>query len=363
MAHQDKIIQAARREFVCARIGQMNGVDIARFEFDYDTTWTGFFLDADLNIYSRYGGRDSREADARMSRESLLATMADVLQTHRRIQATPEARRQSVRIEETHPAPIRPEFPEDMPLLKANHEGCLHCHQVQEYRLLQSYQDGNFDRKQLFGYPLPENLGIRLSIKNGRILQSVDPNSKAETAGLRSGDEVLRVNGIPIRSEYDIRWALHKAPNEMPLLFYVRRFNADLGELKEISLTPSGAWRQSDLGWRKSLRSVPFPIGILGYSLDSDGLREHQFPENTSAVKVISIRGDGLGTNLRLQKGDLIYGVGTRGDYRTFDQFKSRILEEYLPGDQVELQVLRAGRKMKLAGKLPSWYTEETTVP
>ena len=35
----------------------MNHVDLARFEFDYDTTWTSFFLDADLNVYSRYGGR------------------------------------------------------------------------------------------------------------------------------------------------------------------------------------------------------------------------------------------------------------------------------------------------------------------
>src|SRR5262245_65884185 len=62
----------------------MNGVDLARFEFDYDTTWQGFFLDADLNSYSRYGGRDETSADGRQSKESLLTTMREVLEVHQR---------------------------------------------------------------------------------------------------------------------------------------------------------------------------------------------------------------------------------------------------------------------------------------
>src|SRR5689334_10661442 len=65
----------------------MNGVDLARFEFDYDTTWQAFFLDRDLNIYSRYGGRDEKSADGRQSKESLLVTIREVLDVHARRQA------------------------------------------------------------------------------------------------------------------------------------------------------------------------------------------------------------------------------------------------------------------------------------
>ena len=64
----------------------MNGIDLTRFEFDYDTTWQAFFLDADLNVYSRYGGRDEDSADGRHSRESLITTMREVLEVHERPQ-------------------------------------------------------------------------------------------------------------------------------------------------------------------------------------------------------------------------------------------------------------------------------------
>ena len=62
-----------REQFVCVRITQMNGVNLRRFDFDYDVTWNGFFLDEDLNVYSRYGGRDDGEPEDRLSKASLLA--------------------------------------------------------------------------------------------------------------------------------------------------------------------------------------------------------------------------------------------------------------------------------------------------
>src|SRR5436190_12921809 len=126
----------------------MNGVDLSRFEFDYDTTWTAFFLDADLNIYSRYGGRDGGAPDGRHSKESLMQTMDEVLAVHERQRRAPDPRN-------VHPAPPKRSTPEEIPLLGANHRGCVHCHQVQEYRLLQAHRDKTFTTAQLFGFPLP----------------------------------------------------------------------------------------------------------------------------------------------------------------------------------------------------------------
>ena len=341
----------------------MNHVDLARFEFDYDTTWTSFFLDADLNIYSRYGGRDERIADARMSRESLLHTMSEVLQVHAKLRRTPAVDLPRILREETHPVSAKPTSPEDIPLLKENHQGCVHCHQIQEYRLLQSYQDGKFERRMLFGYPLPERLGLQLNRKSGQQVERLVPDSAATAAGLKPEDIIRRVNGIPIRSEYDIRWALHRAEGDQPVSIIVDRPTQDTKSSVELTVTPRGPWRQSDLGWRKSLRSVPLQLGFLGYSLGRDAVQQLGFPEGKSLVKVISLRPPGLGKNLQLQKGDLITAVGGQTRFQTFEQFKSKVLELYQPGDAVEMEVLRDGKFLKLKGTMPDWFTEETSVP
>lgn len=342
----------------------MNHVDLARFEFDYDTTWTSFFLDADLNVYSRYGGRDGRVADARMSRESLLHTMAEVLKTHARLRRTPPAELVQALREETHPVPDKAETPEDIPLLKGNHEGCVHCHQVQEYRLLQDYQDGKFERRMMFGYPLPERLGMQLTKSEGHRVEKLTADSVAEKAGLQPRDVIRKVNGIPIRSEYDIRWALHRAEDSRPICVIVDRpMDGGAERSVEVSLQPIGPWRQSDLGWRKSLRSVPLQLGFLGYSLGRDALQKMGYAETKSMVKVIALRPPGLGQNLNIQRGDFITSVGGQTGFRTFEQFKSKLLELYQPGDTVELEVLREGKPVILKGEFPPWFTEDTSVP
>src|SRR5262245_50718631 len=197
----------------------MNRVDLARFEFDYDTTWHGFFLDADLNIYSRYGGRDEASADGRQSKESLLTTMGEVLEVHQRRQARADRRtssqdndRRSVRSAPTeipsptrgggehlqrgrldfgfHPPPGNGTTPADIPCLKRAHQGCVHCHQVREFRLLQDFHDGKFQREQLFVYPLPENIGLNFDRDHGHRIKEVLPDSPAAMAGLAVGDIV-----------------------------------------------------------------------------------------------------------------------------------------------------------------------------
>lgn len=342
----------------------MNHVDLARFEFDYDTTWTSFFLDADLHIYSRYGGRDARVADARMSRESLLHTMSEVLRTHATLRRTPPAELVQALREETHPVPDRAETPEDIPLLNDNHQGCVHCHQVQEYRLLQAYQDGKFDRRMVFGYPLPERLGMQLTKAEGHRIEKLTPDSAAEKAGLRPGDLIRKINGIPIRSEYDIRWALHRADDLRPICINVARPGDKTAEQSvEVTLQPAGFWQQSDLGWRKSLRSVPLQLGFMGYSLSRDAVQQMGYPDKISMVKVISLRPPGLAKNLNLLKGDFITSVGGHTGFRTFEQFKSKVLELYQPGDTVEIEVLRDGKTLTLKGEFPPWFTEETSVP
>lgn len=344
----------------------MNGVDLARFEFDYDTTWQAFFLDADLDVYSRYGGRDESSADGRLSKESLLTTMGEVLEVHSR-RSAPAGRSNR----DLHPRTAQATTPEDIPLLKAGHQGCVHCHQVQEYRLLQAFRDRDFKREQLFGFPLPESIGIRFDRAHGHKIAEIIPDSPAATAGLADGDVVTRIGVVPVRSEQDLRWALHRMPEtEKPQVTVLRAgSSAASGRTVVTTLSPGKNWRQTELGWRKSLRSVPLPLGFLGYPLGAEERRTAKFPLDRLAIRVVSIRADattgarGLAGNLGLEKSDLIVSLAGREEARTLDEFKSDLLRLFSPGDSVRLVVLRGDKRIELEGAFPDWHTTDTSVP
>jgi hypothetical protein len=350
----------------------MNGVDLARFEFDYDATWHAFFLDADLNMYSRYGGRDEGSADGRQSVASLLTTMREVLEVHERRRArVPTAAPAAGDCggapgdADFHPPPGKHTTPEDIPLLRTSHRGCVHCHQVAEYRLLQDFHKKTFQPEQLFGFPLPENVGIRFDRAHGHRIEKVIAGSAAAEAGLQAGDVVTRVSDVPVHSEQDVRWALHRTPDgNQPTVTAARPGNDGAPATTlcmKLNLGPK--WRETELGWRKSLRSVPLPMGFLAYALGREERRDLNFPEDCLAIKVVSIRSGGLAASLRLEKGDFITALEDRRTSRSFEDFKSDLLRRYRPGDIVHVTVLRNGRDVDLEGPFPEWHTTDTSVP
>lgn len=339
----------------------MNGVDIGRFEFDYDTTWAAFFLDADLNVYSRYGGRDGDSAEGRMSIESLAVTMGEVLEVHDR--RTGDA---ANRAANWQPVPRESTTPEAIPLLAQSHQGCVHCHQVKEYRLLQAIHDKRFRRDLLFGFPLPENIGLRFDRAHGHRIESLDGALAIAQSGLKAGDVITRVGDVPVHSEMDVRWALDRHDDRGPLEITAQRPEAGQSNRVrsiEVSIELTGEWRQTDLSWRKSLRSVPLPLGFLGYALGREELANADLPMDALAIRVVSIRGSGLAESIGLQKGDIIISLADRSESRTFDQFKSDLLRAHVPSECVKLKVLRKGHVQALEGLFPDWFTSEIAVP
>ncbi len=354
-----------RRKFVCVRITRMNGIDISRFDFDFDCTWSGFFVDPDLNVYSRYGGRDHGEPEDRMTVDSLLVTMQVVLATHAtRVKGT-------VDLSRFHPAPKKATRPEDTPLLKQNHQGCVHCHQVREYQFLQSSHDGNFNREKLFAWPLPENVGIKFLPEHGFKVKEVKARSAAAKAGIKPGDIVKKVDDVWIRSEMDFRWALKRTKGDLAKLILFRSTQANAaskvsfssGTTVHATLPLDGDWRVHELGWRKSLRSVPFNFGFRGYVLTPSQRRSEGFRSSQLAIRITSIRGGGLAKNVGLMKKDVVIGVGSQFSDRRFDEFRSDLLTTYKPGETVKLTVMREGKRVQLKGTFPGWHTDEVSVP
>ena len=345
----------------------MNRVDIARFEFDYDTTWAAFFADSKLRIYSRYGGRDEHEPESRLSKASLLQTMREVLNAHNssRSESTGGAKAVPPAQPIWHPEPKTSTTPLDIPLLKKSHQGCVHCHQIREYSLLQAYHDKRFQRELLFTFPLPESLGIEIDRTHGHRVLRVRDGSPAAAAKLVAGDTVLRCADVPIRSDLDLRWALHRLPqsSEQVTLFVERQSGGSTDRTVEVQLSLPTGWRQSELNWRKSSRSVPSDWGFRAAALAKFERREAGLPETGLAIRVLSIKPRGLAQALGLQKGDVITALADDSRERTLDRLRSDMLRRFEPGDEVQMTVRRGEKSLQLSGKFPAWFTEETTVP
>jgi serine protease Do len=222
---------------VCVRLVRMNDVDLALFQFDYDLTWMGFFLDANNRIYSRYGGRDAQSDEGRLSIDGLKVTMRRVLDLHRQAQRT----------KTEPPAPHKPKLPRD--LFPVQENSCLHCHQVWEGLRNRQRKEGTFDPASLYVYPLPENIGLELDVHAGNRVVKVLPDSPASRAKLQPGDELRRIAGEDILAQGDVLWALHNAPAKGPLPIEWMRKEQSLTAVLEL---PSG-WRKTDLSWRQSM--------------------------------------------------------------------------------------------------------------
>ncbi len=340
----------------------MNRVDIARFEFDFDTTWAAFFTDSKLRIYSRYGGRDEHEPASRMTKASLLQTMRESLAAHKAAAQSTDGAASLY-----HPEPKSSTTPLDIPLLRRSHQGCVHCHQIREYSLLQAYHDGRFSREMLFSFPLPEAIGLEIDFQHGHRVARVQDGSPAAVS-LRPGDVVTRCEDVPIRSELDLRWALSRLPASRDRVkLQIERPQAEVNgktvapHVVELSLPAN--WRQAELSWRKSARSLPVDWGFRGAALAKFERRDAGLPETGLAILILSIKPRGLVAALGLQKGDVITALEQDSRERSLDRLRSDILRRYAPGDEIRLTVRRGSESLDLAGKFPNWFTAETSVP
>src|SRR5687768_3475777 len=94
-------------QYVCVRIPRMDKVDIGLFEHDRYNTLYFYILNADEQIYMRYGGRDSASQDTFVSLPSLELALKKGLELHQDYVAG--------KIPKT-PRP-KPMFPKDIPVL------------------------------------------------------------------------------------------------------------------------------------------------------------------------------------------------------------------------------------------------------
>src|SRR5690606_10775738 len=135
-----------------------------------------FALNADEQIYLRYGGRDSTGVNSHLDLDSLVVALEKGLELHEKYQAGEIPKKPK-------PAPV---YPEDFSLLVERTSGagrCVECHLVADYRNQHRELDGTLDkRKHLYRSPDVRTIGIDLDIPKGLVV--ADAREQAAAAGM-----------------------------------------------------------------------------------------------------------------------------------------------------------------------------------
>jgi hypothetical protein len=306
--------------------------DLNLFEFDYDLTLMVFFLNAEGQVYARFGGRDAESPDRRQSLEGLHYTMESVLRMHDDEQKV-FARR----------AEKAPKFVSDA-LSVPRFGRCLHCHRVKEILNNDLKKKGKWSPEMIWRFPLPENLGFDLEIDRGNVIKDIRDKTPASASGLRAGDVLQLLNGVPVHSFGDAQFALDIAPSSGSSEVVYRR--GDQVHKNRLSL-PEG-WRKTDLTWRPSMQQLVPSARLSGRDLTEEEKKARGLAARQLAFRQkepVSSQAEAAG----IRAGDIILGVDDRPflDMDVYD-FLRYVQHHYLVGDRLTVNILRDDKRMNV---------------
>jgi membrane-associated protease RseP (regulator of RpoE activity) len=318
-------------DFIRVRLVRITGVDLNLFDFDYDLTWAAFFLSPGEKVYGRYGGRDAKSADARISVAGLRYAMKAALEAHRAAKDAP-------------PRPAgAPLLAEEYPAAKKAGRGCIHCHQVNEFRRTELKSAGKWNPETRWVFPLPENAGITLEVDEGNKVRAVKPGSPAAAAGLAPGDFLRDLNGIAVASFADAQYALQRAPAHGPVTVSWLRG----GKAMTCTLDLPAGWRTTNLTWRPSMLDLLPALAIYGDDLSAAEKQALGLPEKRLAFRQQDpVPKDAQAAGL--QAGDVVLGIDGLALEMTVEQFLGYVRQNYLVGDRITLNVVRGGKRIDL---------------
>jgi serine protease Do len=350
----DPAIASLLGEFIRVRLTGTNGLDLKTFQYDTDQSFAIFFLNADKIVYGRFGTRSHRtEWVTDVSVEGMARAMEGALALHARY---PANRGQLVGKSNQ---PTEFATPEEFPKLnkkpgRLNWEGkdfakgvvknCIHCHEISEARLELHWQNRRpIPETLLYPYPHPKSIGLVLDPKHRvRVIETQD-DSPAKLAGLRPGDDILRMNGQPLISMADVQWVLHHlSPEGARVDLQLRR----AGQLTTASLTLGPGWRRlDDTSWRTGhwilRRSMLGGMKLKGLRSQPDD------PTGTTASLKVEYVGTwgpfGVANRAGVQTDDLIVSVDGRDDFQRESEVFEYINQNKRAGEHVELVLLRNG--------------------
>lgn len=318
-------------QYVCARITTMTGVNIAHFDRDWHNSLYYFIINADEEIYLRYGGRDEESATTYLNFESLELALEIGLDEHRRRSEDSEA---------VVKGPEKELVPSDYKLLKTNviETGrCTECHLIADYSMQEKDLAGLLEPiTDLYRSPDIKKLGLHLDIPKGLLLEST--SGAAAEVGFQAGDTIIAFNGKRVLTFGDLQYQYDKVPrpNSTEVTLTVDRDGTEV----EATIDLPFEWWKTGLEFR---HWTPQPrLFFESTPLTRAEKAERNYPEDGFAARVDKIDIEAILSGYHgLEIGDIVLAVNrTAVDPLTTD-LEDHFVLHYPPGSEVELTVLR----------------------
>ena len=346
-------------QFVCVRVINANGLDLQRFQFDYDLSLSTLFFNGDGTVYGRFGSWTHQKDSADRSTAGFRAALEAVLELHRGYPANQAA----LAGKQGGPAPFQ--VPVEIPALAAKYEreldwegkvvqSCVHCHMVGD-AFRSHYRDRGLPipLDLIYPMPMPETIGLSLATDSRARVAAVAPGSMAAAAGFAAGDELLSIGGQPPVAVADVAWALHRAPDAGTLEAVVSR----AGSQQRLTILLPDGWRtKSDI----SRRAGTWPMrAMAGGGLKLEDLSDEERQKRGLKPDQLALLAVGVGQYGKhaaakrngFQKDDVIVEVDGLTERLTESEFIGTLLRKHPKPAQLPAVVLRGGQRVEL--KLP----------
>ncbi len=328
-------------KYVLVRLTRIETLDIGHYEFDPQVTTYFFVMNADEQIYLRYGGRDDASGDTYLNLKSLEIALERGLEQHKLFEDGKLAAPKRA------PAKFVKDYAEirDGPIKNNN---CVHCHAIGQGQTGDLIRAGKLDKKKdLWVYPDIKRMGITLDVEKGLVVK--DSAGAAKKGGLAKKDEITHLNGTQVLTFGDLQHLLNKVPAEATELeLTVKRKEESAG----VKIALDKLWRVTEIERRATTqRAEPFPE-FWGKPLTEDDRRKLGLKPKGFAVKVSKFWVKTNAQAAGLQVDDVLYAVdGVEEDEYT-DNAGLYVKLNKSAGDTIKVGVLRGSKKIEVSFKL-----------
>ena len=323
-------------QYVCIRVPRMDDVDIALFERDWTNTLYYFLLNADEQIYMRYGGRDAAAPDTYLNLDSLELALAKGLELHGQYQ-----RGELKKTERPKPA-----FPRENPLLVERtfaRNACVECHLIGDFQNQKRELDGTLDKlTHLYRSPDIKTIGIELDVRKGLVVK--EAKGAVQEAGMKAGDRIAAVNGTTVWTFGDLQYRYDKVDRHAERV----QFTVDrAGEPVDLSVALPLRWWWTDIGWRQA--TIDPRVYFESRPLTEAEKREHGLKPNGFASQVTYIdSGASMLKTHDLKIGDIVSAVDGVEQDEVANTAELYIKLRKTAGVTVMLDVIRDGKPVKM---------------
>ncbi len=325
MSPPDSRLGKLLQQYVCARITRMDKIDIALYDFDRHNALYYFVVNADEQIYLRYGGRDAESATTYLNLRSLELALTEGLRMHA-----------SGDIPQVPRPPSLPAA--DIPLLRrrtVDRGECIECHLIADYQNINRELNNELNRpRDLFRSPDIKTIGIHLDIPAG--LKVDKATDAAGQAGVQSGDIITHIERIRVRTFGDLQYYLDKVPRDAAEI--------EIGILRDrqphvLTVKLPKRWWVTDLAFRHW--TVEPLVHFRTSPLTAEQKTELGFPAAGFASELTEKDQFFIKSQPPLKRGDIIFAVNGVFEDEVADTPELHIKLHHQAGSTVSLHVLR----------------------